>query len=160
MLLSFYQVAAHSFSQPRLHSSMLDFHTRHFPLLGGWNAMLHRRCSLISILIYRERASYAPMGHGCSKLQIWVCKHTAEFRQWCNTTLQTMSSWRRLNAEFPKGTFCSSTKTHPDAEGKVQLPFHLLLFQPFLSHDARVSPLALSSAHLHAPRTGSESCVL
>lgn len=111
MLLSFYEVAAHSFSQPRLHSGNVRFPYTPFPFAGEWNRALHRRCRLISILIYRERVSSAPMGHGCSKLHIWICKHTADSRQQNNTTIQCrvrdiwmLNSLKELPAGQPKHT--------------------------------------------------------
>lgn len=111
MLLSFYQVAARSFSQPRLHSGDVRFSYTLFPFAGGRNTAPHWRCGLVSILICRGRGSSTPTGHGCSKLHIWICKHAADSRQQNTTTLQCrgrdiwmLNSPEELPAGQPKRT--------------------------------------------------------
>lgn len=70
------------------------------------------------------------MGHSCSKLQICVCKHTAEFRQYKHNTtnnvkLKTFECW------IPQGNFLQIIQTHPDTEGNMQLPFTFSFFNRF-----------------------------
>lgn len=59
-----------------------------------------------------------------------------------------MSSWRHLNAKYPKGTSCWSIKTHADMVGNMKLPFTFSSFIHFILMMPRChllfSPLAAS----------------